>query len=238
MCHTKKSVLVESLFLLLATQSRPRSCGHVSMEIRIYLFGEQLTSRRKQEPQYEVSRILTILTTVRCRYNTIYSLHNWLPWYSFCIKTVRLKKSAAPIKRNAINAIEYKLNSKPALRWRHTGCDSVSNQQPHHCLLNRLFRRRSKKHQSSASLAFVWGIHRGPVNSPHKWPVTRQMFPFDDVIMDHGDTYTFSLMSTIQRPVPLWEISKPSKPIIIMRSKCVTPSCRQVAWQMFALDEK
>ena len=39
------------------------------------------------------------------------------------------------------------------------------------------------KHQSPASLAFVWGIHRGPVNSPHKWPVTRKMFPFDDVIM-------------------------------------------------------
>ena len=30
------------------------------------------------------------------------------------------------------------------------------------------------KHQSSASLAFVWGIHRGPVNSPRKWPVTRK----------------------------------------------------------------
>ena len=41
-----------------------------------------------------------------------------------------------------------------------------------------------RKHQSSASLAFVWGIHRGPVNSPHKWPVMRKMFPFDDVIMD------------------------------------------------------
>ena len=40
-----------------------------------------------------------------------------------------------------------------------------------------------RKHRSSASLAFVWGIHRGPVNSPHKWPVTRKMFPFDDVIM-------------------------------------------------------
>ena len=39
------------------------------------------------------------------------------------------------------------------------------------------------KHQSSSSLAFVWGIHRWPVNSPHKWPVTRKMFPFDDVIM-------------------------------------------------------
>ena len=40
-----------------------------------------------------------------------------------------------------------------------------------------------RKHQSSASLAFVRGIHRGPVNSPHKWPVTRKKFPVDDVIM-------------------------------------------------------
>ena len=40
-----------------------------------------------------------------------------------------------------------------------------------------------RKHQSSASLAFVRGIHRWPVNSPHKWPVTRKMGPFDDVIM-------------------------------------------------------
>ena len=40
-----------------------------------------------------------------------------------------------------------------------------------------------RKHQSSASLAFVRGIHRWPVNSPHKGPVTRKMFPFDDVIM-------------------------------------------------------
>ena len=40
-----------------------------------------------------------------------------------------------------------------------------------------------RKHQSSASLAFVRGIHRRPVNFPHKWPVTRKMFPFDDVIM-------------------------------------------------------
>ena len=40
-----------------------------------------------------------------------------------------------------------------------------------------------RKHQSFASLAFVWGIHREPVNSPHKWSVTRKMFPFHDVIM-------------------------------------------------------
>ena len=40
-----------------------------------------------------------------------------------------------------------------------------------------------RKHQSSALLAFVQEIHRRPVNFPHKWPVTRKMFPFDDVIM-------------------------------------------------------
>ena len=40
-----------------------------------------------------------------------------------------------------------------------------------------------RKHQSSVSLAIVWGIHRQPVNSPHKWPVMWKMFAFDDVIM-------------------------------------------------------
>ena len=38
-------------------------------------------------------------------------------------------------------------------------------------------------HQNSASLAFVRGIHRWPVDSPYKGPVTQKMFPFDDVIM-------------------------------------------------------
>ena len=40
-----------------------------------------------------------------------------------------------------------------------------------------------RKHQSSVSLAFVREIHRWPTNSPHKGPVTRKMFPFDDAIM-------------------------------------------------------
>ena len=42
-----------------------------------------------------------------------------------------------------------------------------------------------RKHQGSASLAFVWGIHRDRWISPHKGPVTRKMFPFDDVIMNY-----------------------------------------------------
>ena len=40
-----------------------------------------------------------------------------------------------------------------------------------------------RKRQSSASLAFVRGIHQWPVNSSLKWPVTRKGFSFDDVIM-------------------------------------------------------
>ena len=52
-----------------------------------------------------------------------------------------------------------------------------------------------KEHQSSASLAFVRGINRCPVNSPHKWPVTRKMFPFDDVIMAETTMYQCIVVS-------------------------------------------
>ena len=53
------------------------------------------------------------------------------------------------------------------------------------------------KYQSTALLAFVWGIHRRPVNSPHKWPVTRKMFPFDDVIMHWKYSYILVLVSLV-----------------------------------------
>ena len=78
-----------------------------------------------------------------------------------------------------------------SLQWRHNECDGVSDQQPHDCLLNRLFTRRWKK--TSTSLAFVRGIHRWPLNSPHKGPVTRKMFPFDDVIIMHAPTRYHSI---------------------------------------------
>ena len=69
-----------------------------------------------------------------------------------------------------------------------------------------------RKYQSSASPAFVRGIHRRPVNFPHKWPVTRKMFPFDDVIMavveyrvilDHvimGPTLTLHINLSLKTP--------------------------------------
>ena len=49
-----------------------------------------------------------------------------------------------------------------------------------------------RKHKSSASLAFVRGIHRWPVNSPHKGLVTRKMFPLDDVVMNDEFKASFS----------------------------------------------
>ena len=54
------------------------------------------------------------------------------------------------------------------LQWHHNERDGAWNHQPRDCLLSLLFRRRWKKHQISASLAFVRGIHRWPVNSLHK----------------------------------------------------------------------
>ena len=63
-----------------------------------------------------------------------------------------------------------------------------------------------RKHQSSASLAFVWEIHRGPVNFPHKWPVTRKMFPFDDVIMVSVNVLSIMLLILIWLWMTCWWI--------------------------------
>ena len=50
-----------------------------------------------------------------------------------------------------------------------------------------------RKHRSSALLAFVRGIHRWPVSSSHKWPVTPKMFPCDDVIIFAQSKLVFSI---------------------------------------------
>ena len=64
-----------------------------------------------------------------------------------------------------------------------------------------------RKHQRAASLAFVRGIHRGPVNFPHKWPVTRKMFPFDDVIMNLIMNFTDTILAELMMAeCPIWFI--------------------------------
>ena len=62
------------------------------------------------------------------------------------------------------------------LRWRHMG--AIASQITSLMIVYSTVYSDAgqRKHQSSASLAFVRGIHRGPVNSPHKWSVTRKCF--------------------------------------------------------------
>ena len=81
----------------------------------------------------------------------------------------------------------FQIHFIESLQWRHNEQSGVSNHQPHECLLNRFIQGADeRKLPSSASLAFFRGIHQWPVNSLHKGPVTRKMFPFDDVIMLHA----------------------------------------------------
>ena len=81
-------------------------------------------------------------------------------------------------------------NHNIPLQWRHNGHDGVSNHQPHDCLLDGLLRRRSRK----TSKLRVTGLCAGnsPVTGefPAQRPVTRKMFPCDDVIMP-GEIYQY-----------------------------------------------
>ena len=73
-----------------------------------------------------------------------------------------------------------------SLQWRHNDHDGVSNHKPYGCLLNLLFRPRSKKTSKLRVTGLCVGNSPGPVKSLHKGPVTRKMFPFDGVNMS-GD---------------------------------------------------
>ena len=84
-------------------------------------------------------------------------------------------------------------DTEEALQWCHNEHHRVSNHQPHEWIYSGTDQR---KHQSSASLAFMWGIYQWPLNSPHKGPVTRKMFPFDDLIMEN---LTFAVQNFLRK---------------------------------------
>ena len=73
--------------------------------------------------------------------------------------------------------------------WRQNERDDVSNHRRLECLHNVCSGADQRKHKSSGLLAFVSGIHRWPEDSPYKRPVTRKMFPLDDVIMIRQPAY-------------------------------------------------
>ena len=101
-------------------------------------------------------------------------------------------------KASATRLLIYMQRS--SLRWRHNGRDSITSLTIVYSTVYSDADQRN--HQGSASLAFVWGIHRGPVISPHKWPVTRKMFPFDDVTMSPGSSSTMVCNGSIWTLLP------------------------------------
>ena len=89
-------------------------------------------------------------------------------------------------------------DKKLALRWRHNEPDGVSDHQPHDCLLNPLFGRRSKKTSKLRVTGLCAGNSPGTGEFSAQRPVTRKMFPFDDVIMGS--------FSSLRWVVPDWNI--------------------------------
>ena len=71
----------------------------------------------------------------------------------------------------------------PALRWRHNELDGVSDYQPHDCLLNRLFGRRSKKTSKLRVTGLCAGNSPGAGEFPAQKASNAENVPFDDVIM-------------------------------------------------------
>ena len=104
------------------------------------------------------------------------------------------------------NLIRTKSPQIMILQWRHNERDGASNHHPHDCLPNRLFRHRSKKTSKLRITGLWWGIHRWPVNSPHKGPAKRIfIFIFDDVIMMYQVWWEFILLNSLWPNDTIWE---------------------------------
>ena len=139
---------------------------------------------RRHRAHYDATVIIVIIYFTSQELFTLAGLSCALLWFDKSrfhpCNTPRLHFAGTGTALMNIGKQTASINS---LHRRHNDHDSVSNHQPHGCLLNRLFRRRSKKTSKLRVTGLCVGNSPGPVNSPHKGPVPRKMFPFDDVIM-------------------------------------------------------
>ena len=96
-----------------------------------------------------------------------------------------------------------------------------------------------RKRQSFASLAFVLGIHQWRVNSPHKWPVTRQMYPFNDVIMEYWEqavayAHSYNIIRILLTSLcEAWHL--PSDPATFITCHQVRYQLIEAEWHIYAL---
>ena len=147
----------------------------LSFLIKRYLTEDVFTSIKPHLLRNNLTYLTAAIKFSRCPYNTarVNTIAN-TPIYS----GYRSPTIDAPYR-----AIKGALRDF-SLQWRHNEHDGVSNPQLHDCFLNRLFKRRSKKTPKSRATGLCAGNSRVTGEySPPKGPVTRKMFPFDDVIV-------------------------------------------------------
>ena len=91
-------------------------------------------------------------------------------------RVIMIINQISVISAQRMNEAEFSLilvwwpsDNKPPLRWRHNYHAGVSNHQPHGCLLNRLFKRRSKK----TSKLRVTGLMCGEFTGTGEFPAQR-----------------------------------------------------------------
>ena len=165
----------------------------LSFGVLFYLCPNKRSSKQPRSRWFETPWHLL------CRHCN-YGLQTRQILWMYPIKPMPLQVGALASKPNLFNAYHIHVTSRFAntLHWRHNDHDSVSNHQPHGCLFNRLFRRRSKKTSKPRVAGLCAGNSPWPVNSPHKGPVTRKMFPFDDVITIDVDWTVYTSLSRFE----------------------------------------
>ena len=114
-------------------------CVCVCQSICCHLFSF-IWSHYVESMKYEMSMNILVLTTNTLKMPSFCVTHRWhqmFPWLCYIQYGMH----------QTFYALFYPTYTTPKLqlRWRHNGCDGVSNDQPHHCLVNSLFGRRSKK---------------------------------------------------------------------------------------------
>ena len=121
----------------------------------------------------KVTGILTKHSSVECRYNRL----KYSPKYNRHPK------------------------ARPSLQWRQTG--EMVSQITSLAIVYSIYQAQIKENIKAPRHWPLCGEFTGGRRiPPHKWPVTRKMFPFDDVIMREDDTspITCCLVSRAQRP--------------------------------------